>query len=128
MEPNEIGIRRVFVRPQGQLEMDDTLRVGDANEIVVEWEAGATANAGVPNVNFQIAIFSHSTGNLHVPEIAVGPVALNGNNHETIYELVHPTPPAFYAPAGQMFEISVCLQQTPNIVSFGKSPMFYVFP
>lgn len=127
MEPNEIRIRRVFVRPQGQLKMDDTLKVGVINEIVVEWEAGATANAGVPTVDFDLSIFSHTTGDLHVPVIAIPAVPLNGNNHETIYELVHTVAAAFFAPAGQWFEITVSLHQTDNIVSFCKSPMFYVF-
>jgi hypothetical protein len=128
MEANEIRIRRVFVRPQGQLKMDDTLKVGDINEVVVEWEAGATANAGVATVDFDISIFSHFTGDLHGAIIAIPAVALNGNKHETIYEQVHVVPAAGFAPAGQWFEINVCLHQPENIVSFCTSPMFYVFP
>lgn len=127
MEPNEITIRRVFVRPDGQLKMDDTLQVGAANQIVVEWEAGATANAGIPTVDFDIAVFDITTGDLLVPVISIAAVPLNGLNHETIYELVHPVGAAFFV-ADNMYEITVSLHQPPNIVSFGRSPMFYVFP
>jgi hypothetical protein len=127
MEPNEIAIRRVFVRPAGQLKMDDTLNPAAANEIVVEWEAGATANADTTvNITFQISIWNHTTGQqavLHAPPA----VAPDGHHHSGIYELVVTEPAA--GPnlvRGNFYEITTCLYRPNNIVSFYKGPLFHM--
>jgi hypothetical protein len=128
MEPNEIVIRRVFVRPRGQLEMDDTLDPAVTNEIVVEWEAGAIANANSEvDINFQIVIWNHTDGKQATPTILKGPENTNGTHQHCIYELTHRVGAASWVlAANKMYEITTCLFRAPNTVSFYKGPMFYV--
>lgn len=128
MNPNQMEIKRVFVRPLGQLAADDTLSRGAVNQIVVEWEAGATANATIGPVNFQIEIWDITAGNVLGPPLplAWSPVATTGNNENTTYEQVEAIP-ANMCSANSVHEIHACLHFAPNITSFAKSPEFFVF-
>ena len=127
MEPNLIEIRRVIVRPEGQLEMDDTLNPAVANEIVVEWEAGAIANAKAePGVNFQIVIWNHTDG-VQAACIPKGPMLPDGQHHSCIYELTHRVGAASgLFLVDRMYELTTCLFRAPNIVFFYRGPLFYV--
>jgi hypothetical protein len=128
MNPNQIEIKNVFVRPQGQLATDDTLRVGDANEIVLQWEAGAVANAGGANVTFQIEVWNITNGTAAPLVLPWSPVAPNGAGANTTYEQIQPLPPGSLAPnVNCVNEIHACLHVAPNVVSFAKSPAFFVF-
>jgi hypothetical protein len=127
VEPNAIEIRRVIVRPEGELNMDDTLNPAEANEIVVEWEAGATANADAElGINFQIVIWNHTDG-VQAASISKEPVFTDGQHQSAIYELIHRVGAASGVFAlDKMYEITTCLYRAPNIASFYRGPMFYV--
>jgi hypothetical protein len=130
VEPNAIEIRRVIVRPEGELNMDDTLNPAEANEIVVEWEAGATANAkntpGVDDIFFQIVIWNHTDG-VQAASISKEPEFTDGRHESGIYELIHRVGAASGVFAlDKMYEITTCLYRAPNIASFYRGPMFYV--
>lgn len=45
MNPNDARIRRVYTRKQGGTIVDESLVAADANELVVEWEAGSQLNS-----------------------------------------------------------------------------------
>jgi hypothetical protein len=127
MEPNTIEIKRVIVRPAGQLNMDDTLNPAVANEIVVEWEAGAIANANTElAINFQIVIWNHTDG-VQAASISKEPVFTDGQHQSAIYELIHRVGAASGVFAlDKMYEITTCLYRAPNIASFHRGPMFFV--
>jgi hypothetical protein len=127
MDSSRIEITEVFVGPQGQGTMDDTLQVGVANEIVVRWKAGAAAVAGTPDVNFQIEVWNITKGTATPLDLPWSPVALIVGKED--YLQIQPLPPASLAlNRNCMNEIHVCLHVAPNVVSFAKSPVFFVFP
>jgi hypothetical protein len=127
VEPNTIEIRRVFVRPEGELNMDDTLNPAEANEIVVEWEAGAIANADAElGINFQIVIWNHTDG-VQAASISKEPQFTNGQHQSATYPLIHKVGAASGVFAlDKMYEITTCLYRAPNIASFYRGPMFFV--
>jgi hypothetical protein len=108
--------------------MDHTLDPVVTNEIVVEWEAGATANANAEvDINFQIAIWNHTDGKQAAPTILKGPENTDGTHQSCIYELTHNVGAASRVfVVDKMYEITACLYRAPNTVSFYKGPMFYV--
>jgi hypothetical protein len=132
VNPNVIEIKRVFVREFDALGMDDTLpwagggAVGQENRVIVEWEAGATANADpAANINFTVAIYDHTTGAPLAPALTVGPLAPpNVANENRTYQQ------EFNLPAltvGNMYEVTACLTRGTNIVSFHQGPLFTAY-
>jgi hypothetical protein len=127
VEPNAIEIREVFVAPAGEPKMDDTLNPAVANEIVVEWEAGAIANADAElGINFQIVIWNHTDG-VQAASISKEPQFTDGQHQSAIYKLTHTVGAASGVFAlDKMYEITTCLYRAPNIASFYRGPMFFV--
>lgn len=129
MEPNEIVIRRVFVRPRGQLAMDDTLDPAAANEIVVEWEAGATANAALTGPgDVRLEIFTRAlTTNANVAALTLTrnagteiKLSTDGSSRHSTYEYKHPVPKATAFDTDHTYEITASLLRPNSTVSFAS--------
>ena len=131
MNPNQLEIKRVIVREHDQFAMDDTLPdtppAGEENQIVVEWEAGATANADVtPNIDLRVTVFDHYTGDLleSPPSTELFGLSPSGDNENKTYEQVLNLPDLV---AGHMYEASVWLIRGNTIVSFYQGPTFTAY-
>ena len=101
MNPDEIQITNVFVRETGG-SLDNTLPWAGPNQIVVQWAAGATANANpAVDIQFHIAIWDQTAGGLlGGAEILPPLVGPDGTNENRIYETTAGLPNLGAAPGG----------------------------
>ena len=140
MYPNHLEILRVYTRREGELVEDPTIHNVHDNEIVVEMEAGGTANAAFQPANsleLEVRTFdlNHASGNPTILASATFSINLNteGQHINWVCEYKHPLKAATGLVAGHTYEIYARLSaphQPPgtavHTVSFAKW-MFYVY-
>jgi hypothetical protein len=127
MEPNAIEIRRIYTRREGDLVPDQTLRESDNNQIVVEWEAGATANAALTTAgDVKLEIFTRDlVDNTDVAALCLTrdagtEIDLNtdGDSRNGTYEYAHTVTSATDFDTDHTYEITASLLRPNSTVSF----------
>jgi hypothetical protein len=92
MNPNDATIRRIYTRKQGGAIVDESLAVADANELVVEWEAGSVFNSLGVDLTLVVATRNVVTGaNVPAPlsqSITVKAIPANTLAANVLYETI----------------------------------------
>jgi hypothetical protein len=109
MNPNDARIRRIYTRKVGETIVDETLTVTDANELVVEWEAGSVLNSLAVDLDLIIVTRNVNT-NVNTPATAntTLTVTTNGAPANTPYTQVI-TIPANDLTTNTIYESIGCL-------------------
>jgi len=125
MNPNDASIRRIYTRKQAGTVVDQTLVVTDPNDLVIEWEAGATINSLAVNLTLVVATRNVVTNAIEpAPLTQTISVTTDGTPNETGYTQVINIPANTLAADTVYESIGVLVRGPSQIHSFSNWWLF----